>query len=248
MQGRTLSFVSVARESFRRIRATRAHEEVAEQIRRHIALRLVAPAGALPSERALAGLFGVGRATVQRAIAALEAEGLVERRRGRHGGTFVVGSPADGSPLERVIEALRRDRAEIEAALDFRLEVEPAAAERAARARGANDLEAIATAAEAAAAARNDAEFMEHDTAFHLAVARASRNRFFLDSVERLRVVLNDALVALPDSPAWHAWSNREHETIREAVAAGHARAARTAMLRHVRHTDASVRSLLASL
>lgn len=240
--------MSEGRARFSRIKTSRAHEEVAEQLRRHIALRLVPPAGALPPERSLARLFGVGRATVQQAIALLESEGLVERRRGRLGGTFVVAAAGGGDSLERLIEGLRRDRAVIEAALDFRLDVEPPAAERAAHTRSEDDLTAIAHASAAAAEAETDAEFMEHDTEFHLAVARATRNQFFVDAVERLRVVLNDALVALPESPVWHAWSNVDHERIRSAVAAGDARAARQAMLRHVRHTDASVRSLLASL
>jgi GntR family transcriptional regulator len=46
------------------------------------------PAGtALPTEEALVATFGVARATVRRALADLETEGLVQRRHGR--GTFV---------------------------------------------------------------------------------------------------------------------------------------------------------------
>ncbi|MGH7760240.1 MAG: GntR family transcriptional regulator, partial [Candidatus Dormibacteraceae bacterium] len=45
---------------FERIHQLRAHEYVAEQIRRHIALRLVKPGEALPAERELATMFGVG--------------------------------------------------------------------------------------------------------------------------------------------------------------------------------------------
>ncbi|NUZ06598.1 GntR family transcriptional regulator [Piscinibacter koreensis] len=50
------------------------------------------PAGsALPTEESLVALFGVARATVRRALADLENEGLVQRRHGR--GTFVRGDP-----------------------------------------------------------------------------------------------------------------------------------------------------------
>jgi DNA-binding FadR family transcriptional regulator len=233
---------------FERVRSQRAHEEVAEQIRRQIALRLVAPAGALPPERELARLFGVGRATVQRAIGVLEAEGLVERRRGRTGGTFVVGAPGTAGSADRVIETLRATRADVEQALASRLAVEPAAAEVAARVRDDADLRTIADAAAAAAAAEDDAEFMESDTAFHLALAAATHNRFFAEAVEQTRLVLNDALVVLPDSPVWHAWSNRDHETILRAVEDGDGRRARSAMRRHVRHTDDAVHALLATI
>ncbi|MDX6438209.1 MAG: GntR family transcriptional regulator, transcriptional repressor for pyruvate dehydrogenase complex [Gaiellaceae bacterium] len=240
--------MSSGRVAFERVRSQRAHEEVAEQIRRQIVLRVVAPAGALPPERELARLFGVGRATVQRAIGLLEEEGLVERRRGRTGGTFVVGAAGSAGSADRLIETLRATRAAVEEALAYRLEVEPAAAEAAALARTDADLARLAVAASAAAAAQDDAEFMESDTDFHLILAATTGNRFFADAIERTRLALNDALVALPDSPVWHAWSNRDHRAILHAVEAADGRRARTAMSRHVRHTDASVRALLATV
>ena len=60
------------------IEQVRAHEYVAEQVRRQLVLGLVAPGDALPPERELARMFGVGRATVQRAIGRSE-----ERRVGK---------------------------------------------------------------------------------------------------------------------------------------------------------------------
>jgi GntR family transcriptional regulator, transcriptional repressor for pyruvate dehydrogenase complex len=234
--------------SFRPIVSLRAHEEVAEQIRRGITLRLVGGTGVLPPERDLARQFGVGRATVQRAIALLQAEGLVERRRGRGGGTFVVGQVDENSDARRLIDALRQSRGQIEEVLPFRLAVEPAAAALAALAASAGDLAAIDAAAEAAAAASTDTEFMRHDTEFHLAVARGGNNRFFIESVERLRLVLNDALAALPESDAWHSWSNEEHRRVARAVRERDAETARDAMAAHVLHADDAIRSLLASL
>ncbi|MGH2948544.1 MAG: winged helix-turn-helix domain-containing protein, partial [Solirubrobacteraceae bacterium] len=59
----------------------RAHEYVAEQIRRVILLRVVAPGGRLPYEQELAAALGVSRATVTQALRGLEVEGLVEVRR-----------------------------------------------------------------------------------------------------------------------------------------------------------------------
>ncbi len=44
----------------------------------------------LPAEGALAAALGVSRMTLRQALAALEQRGLVERRRGRGGGTFVA--------------------------------------------------------------------------------------------------------------------------------------------------------------
>lgn len=240
--------MSASERAFQPLEQLRAHELVAEQLRRQIALRLAPPGRPLPPERALARLFGVGRATVQRAMALLEEEGLVERRRGRRGGTFVVGPVGGDDSMRRLIERLRCDRIRILEALDYRLEIEPAAAARAAAARTDADLAAIGEAFERAAAASNDAEFMEYDTEFHLAIARATGNRFFAEAVERLRLLLNDAFIVLPDSALWHAQSNRQHALVRAAVAAADTDGARAAMGSHVRSTDTSVRALLASL
>lgn len=234
--------------AFRPIAPLRAHEEVAEQLRRGITLRLVGADGVLPPERDLAHQFRVGRATVQRAIALLQAEGLVERRRGRQGGTFVVGHVDVDSGASRLIYVLRRTREQIEEVLPFRLAVEPAAAALAALAASRRDVDAIATATEAAAAASTDGEFMTYDTQFHLAVARASHNRFFAETVEHLRLALNDTLAALPDSDAWHSWSNEEHRRVVRALRGRDAETARDAMAAHVLHANDAIRSLLGSL
>jgi DNA-binding FadR family transcriptional regulator len=230
------------------IEQVRAHEYVAEQIRRQLVLRLVAPGHALPPERELARMFAVGRATVQRAIADLEAEGLVERRRGRTGGTFARETPSGQRGLGRILGKLRKNRGLIEEALAFRLDVEPAAAGLAARERKDVDVTRMAAACRRAAEARTDAGFMQHDTDFHLAVARATRNRFYLREIERLRIVLDGPLVVLPDSGLWHARSNQEHEAIVRAVRNGEERAARAAMRLHVEHTDRSIKALLHAL
>ena len=98
------------------------------------------------------------------------------------------------------------------------------------------------------AEAPTDAGFMQHDTEFHLAVARATRNRFYLKEIERLRIVLDGPFVALPDSELWHDRSNKEHETILRAICNEDERRARAAMRLHVEHTDRSIKALLHAL
>src|SRR5258708_12463810 len=75
---------------FGAIEQQRAHEYVAEQIRRQIGLGIIAPGEALPPERELARLFGVGRVTIQLAIGMLEADRLITTRRGPSAGSFVL--------------------------------------------------------------------------------------------------------------------------------------------------------------
>jgi GntR family transcriptional repressor for pyruvate dehydrogenase complex len=59
-----------------------------------IHLGLLEPGQQLPSETALAAQLGVSTVTLREALASLRRQGLVETRRGRHGGSFVCGPGA----------------------------------------------------------------------------------------------------------------------------------------------------------
>src|SRR4051812_3170710 len=146
----------------------RAHEYVAEQIRRVILLRAVAPGGRLPYEQELASALGVSRTTITHALRLLEHEGLVEVRRGRGGGVFCVGVNADGGDPE-VLAALRAERETIAAAAELRAVVEPEIARLAAERCVPEQLEELqALNAEMRNAEGDDHRFMRADTRFHL--------------------------------------------------------------------------------
>jgi GntR family transcriptional regulator, transcriptional repressor for pyruvate dehydrogenase complex len=233
---------------FRPLEQARAHEYVAEQIRRQIALHLIVVGDALPPERELARMFGVARKTVQEAVRLLVADGLIESRRGRGGGNFVLGS-TDGADLtDHLLDRIRPQRDLVEQALTYRLELEPGAAALCASLRRGDDLARIMAAADRADRAGTDTQFIEHDTEFHLAIARATGNRFFTDGVEHVRVLLNDVLAALPESQLWRERTRVEHAAILAAIAGGDSENARRAMRQHVAHTNQSARALLAAL
>lgn len=258
-----------------RIRPLRAHEHVAEEIRRRITLRLVRSGESLPSDRDLAEELGVGRATVQAAIRLLEAERLVVTKRGRHGGTFVLSLADDDLARDYLLARLRNRGDAIAQALTFREIVEPRAAGLAATARTGAELAAIEAAAEVFAAAgegaavadglvaqvdvegagpdddavtREDAAFTARDNAFHLAIASASHNTFVHEAVVQVRLVLNDALLARPASPVWQERTDLEHAAILAAIRAQDAPAAAAAMATHCAWTAENVRAILAEL
>jgi GntR family transcriptional regulator, transcriptional repressor for pyruvate dehydrogenase complex len=234
---------------FERLEQQRAHEYVAEQIRRQIVLRLIPSGQALPAERELAARFGVGRATVQQAIRLLVNDRMVESRRGRHGGgNFVLALDEDRAGVEEMLARLRRRRDQVKDALAYRRAVEPAVAALAAAARSQADLGTLAEINAAAAAAANDVEFMQADTEFHLALADASGNRLFRAAVEMIRLELNDVMSALPESRIWHERSAREHDAILSAVRERDRDAAAQAMQTHIGHTQSSVEVLLSAL
>ena len=251
--------MSQAQRSFQRLRScsqmefvpvqqVRAHEYVAEQIRRQIALRLVRPGEALPSERELVTMFGVARRTVQQALAVLDSEGLVEARRGRFGGTFVLESRDETQSMKGLTSRVRRRREELLELLDYRRLIEPALARLAANLARRTDLTAIGAALRGMTTARNEPEYMGFDTAFHVAVAAATHNRYLTKAVEDTRMGLNDALSLLPDTDTWHRRLSGEHDAIFAGIQARDPDAAGAAAEAHVMNSDKSVRALLIAI
>lgn len=74
----------------RPVRAGNGFEEALEQILQIVRLGLVPGGGRLPSERELAERLGISRVTLREVLKVLQDQGLVESRRGRYGGTFVL--------------------------------------------------------------------------------------------------------------------------------------------------------------
>lgn len=231
---------------FEPIHQLRAHEYVAEQIRRHIALRLIVPGEALPSERELASSFGVGRPTIQHAMRLLEADHLVEARRGRYGGTFV--EPTEGGALmEDRIARMLRARGELDQLLVYRGELEPRVAGLAAGCRLKDDMTTMRRAMKGMLDAETEPHYMRHDTEFHMAIAAGTKNRFLIAQIEDIRTRLNDAISLLPESDSWHGRIEDEHAAIFAAIQAKNSKAAEAAMDVHVANSEQSLRALLAA-
>ena len=233
---------------FERLQQPRAHESVAEQIRRHIELRLVGPGEALPAERELAAMFGVGRATVQHALRALERDHLVETRRGRLGGTFVSRPADDAKVMEELLLRIHRLRDEIEQLLVYRSLLEPAVAALAAAARSGDDLGAMQRELVRMAGAATELDYMRSDTEFHLAVARATGNGFLVGGIEESRARLSDVISLLPETDAWHSRLSDEHGAILAAVELADEEGAADAMARHVAASNQGIHAILEAI
>jgi DNA-binding FadR family transcriptional regulator len=138
-----------------------------------------ATGGKLPPEDELAGLFGVSRPTVRVALARLRSDGVIESRRGS--GSHVVRLP--GTPTASVTPI--QNLADIERYYAFRSCVEAGAAAGAAEFHTAEDLAQIRAGLEALTAAMEAGRpGIEEDVRFHMAIARASHNPFFVATLE----------------------------------------------------------------
>lgn len=116
---------------FSAVQFGRSSNNIALQIQQAIYQGRLEIGQRLPNERDLGELFGVSRSTLREAIRMLEAEGIVEVRRGTTGGSFVSQPKVDriGFALAALI---RLQQATPEHFVEFRLTFEPESARIAA--------------------------------------------------------------------------------------------------------------------
>ncbi|WP_206030227.1 FadR/GntR family transcriptional regulator [Roseomonas sp. AR75] len=193
-----------------------------------------APGERLPSEEVLAAEFGVSRPVLRQALARLREEDFISSRRGS--GSYVrrpeEADPAPFAPISCV--------ADIERCFEFRLTIESRAAGLAARHRGKAQLQALKDAhAHLEAVLKTGALGNEADFRFHDAVADATGNRFFLETLHVLRPHIDTCMRMLPRlaqrrSPARIASVRAEHRAILDAILLGDADAAERAMATHI--------------
>ncbi|MBC7682331.1 MAG: FadR family transcriptional regulator [Ferruginibacter sp.] len=139
-----------------------------------------APHNKLPTEGALSAQFGVSRPTVREALARLRSDGTIDSRRGA--GSTVVRVP--GAPGTPVMATPIKNLADIERYYAFRSCIEMGAAAGAAEFRDAADLKALHAAFDALNTAMEDGQSgAEEDVHFHMAIAQASHNPFFVASI-----------------------------------------------------------------
>jgi DNA-binding FadR family transcriptional regulator len=230
------------------IEQLRAHEYVAEQLRHHIGLGLIPAGTALPPERDLARMFGVGRSTIQSALRVLETDRLIQSRRGRGGGTFVIEPNRDRASQERMLLDVRLAAEKIDDALRFRRVIEEGVVAQAVERADADDIASLRAIISRMTATKDEFEFHRLDTEFHIALGRASHSRLLGEAVERSRLALNQAILAQPGSDAWHSRINREHKRIVDAIESGNRKKAAKAIDVHLQRTESGVRALIATV
>lgn len=223
-------------DGWRPVRRTRTFEEVLAQIERRIEADGLRPGDRLPGERQLAEQLQVSRASVREAMRVLETLGVVSSNVGRGVDSGAVLSARPGGALADLLRLhLSLSSLSMRDIIEARLMIERWSAELAAR-RGA-DPSAMAEALEPMERpGLTPEQFVEHDTAFHLAIVEASGNRLLVAVMQALRESVRryavDAVVALGDT----AVLRRDHRRIHEAIKAGDAAEAGAAIADHLAH------------
>lgn len=230
--------------AFQPVRAGNAFEETVEQLLRAVKLGAVPPGDRLPPERELAGVLNVSRDTLREAIRALAASGIVESRRGRSGGTYVLKlpDPAKAGGLRGAVDELPGG---LEDTLVFRRAVEIGAAEAAAGRALESAERKLLTERMAEAEAAGLADYRLADTRFHLAVAELSGSSALAAAVAEARLRINALLDAIPMLEVNLKHSAAQHARIAVAVLGGDPETARREMAEHLEGTEVLLRGFL---
>ena len=214
------------------IKKTRLAEEIADRIRRLILDGTFPADHSLPSERALAQRFAVSRGSIRDAIRVLETIGLLDSRHGQ--GTFT--RELDVTRLVAPLAAVLTYRQDLQAELmDVRRLLEPAVAQAAA-ARVTddeiNELERILATQRRKQRAGQSA--IVEDTAFHAAIARATRNTVLVSIMEILNELLVESRKLALGQKGRPEQSIKGHEAVIGALRRRDGNAAAHAMRAHI--------------
>jgi DNA-binding FadR family transcriptional regulator len=200
-------------------------DEITDRLVTAIAIGEYLPGTRLPVERELAASLGVGRMTVRAALARLVDRGLLETRRGRGGGSYVLQQWPDSS-TETVGRTLSMRLAELRDRCDAVCRLHGAICRAAAESRTDADIAALRAALAAFRAAPSGVAAQQADSRLHLTLMDAAHNPV-------LKQVVLDMEASVSIGAPTHPWGEpdrmadmerralHDHEHLVDAIVAG---------------------------
>ena len=225
---------------FKCAQTNKVSQNIVNQIRKAIFKGVLRPGDKLPSDKELMNSFGVSKGSLREALRSLEVLGLLQIRKGALGGAFVTEVDIEKAKEGFSNFFIFRDLS-LKNLFDVRLILESRIAECAASIITGDDLRQLEQILqETRDALQNNLplSYREKEVAFHLIIARATRNPlliFLLDFVENL---LLDAKEILNPGRDFSVRVLEAHERIYKALAARDADQARSAIIQDVREVE----------
>lgn len=220
----------------------RTYELVLDRIEEQIASGRLRAGDRLPAERDLAAALGVSRVAVREAMRVLQAMGLISQGTGsgRDSGTILTAAPAEA--LTRLIR-MHVLVASVGSGdlVSARVTLERESARLAARAATADDHAQLADCLKIMEASGISVEeFNDADTAFHVAIARASGNVLVAELTTALRNAMRSPLLerlrSQPDFAVTAGRLSAEHRGVYDALVARDGEKAADLVQAHIEH------------
>jgi GntR family transcriptional regulator, transcriptional repressor for pyruvate dehydrogenase complex len=202
-------------------------DEISDRLITAIAIGEYLPGARLPVERDLAASLGAGRMTVRAALARLLDRGLIETRRGRGGGSYVLDQWPDSS-TDAVRRTLRARLGELRDRCDAICRLQGTVSRAAAEARTEHDVTVIQARFDEYRTAESGLQAQQADSRLHLAIMDAAHN-------DVLKQVLLEVKASVSIAAPAHLWGEpstmrgmelralREHEQLIAAIIDGRA-------------------------
>jgi DNA-binding FadR family transcriptional regulator len=204
---------------------------VVGKIKDFIAERRLGHNQKLPPERRFCGQLGVSRAELRKALAAMEADGLIWRHVGR--GTFIGSRPVHNlDDLDFL-----RQLANPAQMMDARLAIEPALAALAARDGTPANFDEIRECSRRCRIAEEWRSYEGWDNKFHHAIAKATHNKVLLYLFDSFNVVRRSVVwgqARKTERPPSDHFSFDQHDAILAAIEGGDAAQAAARMRAHL--------------
>lgn len=192
--------------------------------------------GYLPSEGDLALKFDVSRSTIREAVRSLEVRGFVVRK---HGKGVQVADSGNEVMTRSLEDMLIKEEDILDDLLEMRMVLEPVCAKLAAQTATPPEIKAMEEFIHIMEQENvSDEDYYAADLGFHIAMAKASKNRIHESVITAYTPVLLQLIVEASPSSCRYEPEYHYHRNILDAVKSGDGELAQEQMTIHLRATD----------
>lgn len=242
----------LAAEGIRELKSQKRGDLLAEEVKRWITTRDLAPGDKLPNELELQKMFSVSRGTTREALKSLEVQGLIRLSTGPGGGATIAEVPL-GRTLQFVQNYLFFKDLDVSDVYAVRRIVEPEIAAGAVRYLTESDIEAlersISICEPSSASQAHALEQRQEDLHFHDILSRANPNpllRLLGGMINQMlrEFVVFGGNVSHEQYQRFGRSNVKAHQAILEAIRAKDVEAVRELMLQHIVDAGKQVKKL----
>lgn len=192
-------------------------DEIVALIRRKITFQEYLPGDVLPNEETLANRFSVSRACIRESLSILKAQGYLESRRGKHGGTFIK-NILESNKIDNLYgDLVLMGQMEIQDLLDARLLIEPVAAREAAIRATPGDVLTLQGYLEQSINATTQDKYIEYQIIFHNAIGQICGNPFYAISIRNF-MKFTQLFMQTMGEQSLQMHDSTDHEAILQAI------------------------------
>ncbi len=222
------------KQLFASVRNEKTHVQVELQLKSAILEGHYQPGDKLPTERELCELFQASRSSVREALRALENAGLVTKRTGKYGGTYV--NAANTGPLiSGFKDMLQLGQLSLEHLRQARLVVEPSVAYEAAQNASDEEIEGLKTLHNRHKACLLEGQVESYyDQSLHIALAEITQNPVLVLIMKVFNDIHDQRIQHIEMDEETKQVLIRQHAAIVEQIAARNPSAAAQAMREHI--------------